>query len=131
MYAYMYACPSTDIRRWRIDFKISHRRSSTQISHKPVVLRYNENGFGSFWLVLLVVVGDFGWFPVLVTTIIRERLAEFERLAAFDLTSAYCSLRNETKRSETKRNQRNQTRFQTQIHINGNYHCLLTNADFA
>ena len=39
-----------------------HRRPSTQISHKPVVLRYMVDGFGSFWLVLLVVVGGFEWF---------------------------------------------------------------------
>ena len=39
-----------------------HRRPSTQISHKPVVLRYIVGGFGSFWLALLVVVGGFGCF---------------------------------------------------------------------
>ena len=26
------------------------------------------DGFGSFWLVLSVVVGGFGWFHILVTT---------------------------------------------------------------
>ena len=45
-----------------------HRRPSTQISHKPVVLGYIVDGFGSFWLVLLLVVGGFGWFHVLVIT---------------------------------------------------------------
>ena len=39
-----------------------HRRPSTQISHKPVVLGYIVDGFGSFWFVLLVVVGRFGQF---------------------------------------------------------------------
>ena len=39
-----------------------HKWPSTQISHKPVVLRYIVNGFGLFWLVLSVVVGGFGWF---------------------------------------------------------------------
>ena len=39
-----------------------HRRPSTQISHKLVVLGYIVDGFGSFWLVLLVVVGGFGSF---------------------------------------------------------------------
>ena len=29
-----------------------HRRPSSQISHKPVVLRHIADGFGSFWLVL-------------------------------------------------------------------------------
>ena len=42
----------------------SHRQPSTQISHKPVVLRYIVDGFGWFWLVL----AGFGWFHVLVTT---------------------------------------------------------------
>ena len=37
-----------------------HRRPFTQISHKPVILRYTLDGFGSFWLGLLVVVGGFG-----------------------------------------------------------------------
>ena len=41
-----------------------HRWPSTQISHKPVVLRYIVGGLGSFWLVLLAVVGGFGWFWV-------------------------------------------------------------------
>ena len=36
------------------------------ISHKAVVLRYIENGFRSFWLVLLVVVGGFGWILVVL-----------------------------------------------------------------
>ena len=44
----------------------NHRRPSTQISHKPVVLGYIVDGFGSFWLVLLVVVGGFGWFWVVL-----------------------------------------------------------------
>ena len=47
-----------------------YRRPSMQISHKLVVLRYIVDGFGSFWLVLLVVGGqvlaNFGWFHVLV-----------------------------------------------------------------
>jgi len=42
--------------------------TETQISHKLVVLGYIVDGFGSLWLVLLVVVGGFGWFRVLVTT---------------------------------------------------------------
>ena len=49
-----------------------HRRRSTQISHKPVILGYIVAGFGWFcwwfWVVLLVVFGRFGWFRVLVTT---------------------------------------------------------------
>ena len=48
-----------------------HRRPSTQISRKPVVLGYIVAGFGSFWLALLVlwvILGGFGWFRVLVTT---------------------------------------------------------------
>ena len=46
-----------------------HRRPSTRISHKPVrvVLGYIVDSFGSFWLVLLVVLAGFGWFRVLVT----------------------------------------------------------------
>ena len=44
-----------------------HRLPSMQISRKPVVLGYIVAGFGSFWLVL-VVLGGFGWFRVLVTT---------------------------------------------------------------
>ena len=59
-----------------------HRRPSTQISRKPVALGYIVAGFGSFWLVLLVLqvvlggfAGGFGWFwlvPcfILVTTVI-------------------------------------------------------------
>ena len=47
-----------------------HRRPSTQISRKPVVLGYIVAGFGWFcrwfWLVLLVVLGGFGSFRVLV-----------------------------------------------------------------
>ena len=39
-----------------------HRRPSTQISHKPVVLGYIVDGFGSFWSALWVVLGRFGWF---------------------------------------------------------------------
>ena len=62
-----------------------HRRPFTQISRKLVVFGYIVAGFGSFWLVLLVmkvvlggfvggfgsfwvVLGGFGWFRVLVTT---------------------------------------------------------------
>ena len=48
-----------------------HGRPSTQISRKLVVLGYIVAGFGSFWLVLLVLwvvlggfVGGFGWFWV-------------------------------------------------------------------
>ena len=42
-----------------------HRRPPTQISHKPVVLGYIVDGFGPFWLVLLVFFfGGFGWFWV-------------------------------------------------------------------
>ena len=48
-----------------------HRRPSTQISHKPFVLGYIVDGFGSFWPVLLVVVGGFGWFRVLVTAQVK------------------------------------------------------------
>ena len=50
-----------------------HRRPSMQISRKPVVLGYIAAGFGSFWLVLLVlsvVLAGFGWFRVLVTTLV-------------------------------------------------------------
>ena len=43
-----------------------HIRPPTQISHKPVVLGYLVDGFGSLWLVLLVVVGGFGWFWVVL-----------------------------------------------------------------
>ena len=49
-----------------------HGRPSTQISRKLVVLGYIVAGFGSFWLVLLVLwwfwvvlgsfVAGFGWF---------------------------------------------------------------------
>ena len=46
-----------------------HGRPSTHISRKPVVLGCIVAGFGSFWLVLLVLkvvlggfVGGFGWF---------------------------------------------------------------------
>ena len=52
-----------------------HRRPSTQISRKPVVLVCCSwfwvvlvgfvgfvGGFGWFWMVLLVVLGRFGWF---------------------------------------------------------------------
>ena len=46
-----------------------HRRPSTQISRKPVVLGYIVAGFGWFgrfcswfWVVLLVVLAGFGWF---------------------------------------------------------------------
>ena len=46
-----------------------HRRPSTQTSHKSVVLGSIVDGFGSFWLVLLLVVAVFGWF--------REVLAGF------------------------------------------------------
>ena len=52
-----------------------HGRPFTQISRKLVVIGYIVAGFGSFWLVLLVLkvvlggfVGGFGWFRVLVTT---------------------------------------------------------------
>ena len=53
-----------------------HRRPSTQISRKPVVWGYIVAGFGSFWLVLLVLqvvlaglagfVGGFGWFRLVL-----------------------------------------------------------------
>ena len=56
-----------------------HRRPSTQISHKPVVLGYIVGGSGFFlvsfvggcrWfsVVFAGFVGGFGWFSVLVTT---------------------------------------------------------------
>ena len=37
-----------------------------QISRKPVVLGYIVAGFESFWLVLLVVLGGFGSFWVVL-----------------------------------------------------------------
>ena len=43
-----------------------HGRPSTQISRKLVVLGYIVAGFGSFWVVLLVVLGGFGWFWVVL-----------------------------------------------------------------
>ena len=50
-----------------------HRLPSTQISRKPVVLGYIVAGFGWFgsfcswfWVVLLVVLGDFGSFWVVL-----------------------------------------------------------------
>ena len=49
-----------------------HRLPSTQISRKPVALGYIVAGFGSFWLVgwfwlvLLVVLGGFGWFWIVL-----------------------------------------------------------------
>ena len=50
-----------------------HRRPSMQISCKPVVSGYIVAGFGSFWLVSLVLlvvlggfVGGFGWFWVVL-----------------------------------------------------------------
>ena len=34
--------------------------------YRQQLLRYIVDGFGSFWLVLLVVVGGFGWFWVVL-----------------------------------------------------------------
>ena len=43
-----------------------HRRPSMQISRKPVILGYIVAGFGSFWLVLLVLQVVLGGFGVVV-----------------------------------------------------------------
>ena len=55
-----------------------HRRLFTQISRKPVVFGYIVagfvGGFGWFCSWFWVVLGRFGWFRVLVTTIIARRI---------------------------------------------------------
>ena len=54
------------------NYGLHHRRPSTQISRKPVVLGYIELVLGRFrwfcwfWVVLLVVLGGFGWFWVVL-----------------------------------------------------------------
>ncbi|XP_067049139.1 uncharacterized protein [Acropora muricata] len=72
-----------------------------------------------FWVVLVGFVGfagGFGWFW-LVLLVVLGYLVVLGGLGWFWLVPGFSNY-DETKRSETKRNQRNQTRFQTQIYIN-------------
>ena len=54
------------------------------------------DGFGSFRLVLLEVLGDFGWFHVLVTTDFYGHLCDFDLFFSFNfnlpfpLRGGYC-----------------------------------------
>ena len=54
----------------------SHATSQTAIYANNITqtgrIRYIVDGFGSFWLVLLVVLGGFGWVHVLVTAIEKD-----------------------------------------------------------
>ena len=56
--------PSSQRKFQRDSHATSHRRPSTQVSHKPVVIRYIVHGFGSFWLGLR----GFGWLWVVLAS---------------------------------------------------------------